>query len=322
MSGLRPPPKESTGRAVGRIVFLIFLLIALAFVIWAAVVNQRIPLVENLPFDEVDTANAEIVDGVSLHVEEQGNGTTPVFLLHDFDITGSSIFTDLLVALGEQVRVVRVDLPGYGLSSRIPGEDQGHTVASMASRVAAVITARSDVPVVVAGVGLGGEVAAEIAVTNPDLVASLVMIDVDFYSRRGWVEVLEGIPWVGTAATFAFDASGSFSESHWAPYCESGGWCPTEPIRQARTLAASLEMTTESLNGFVNTPPASDVPSRLGDIAAPALYIWSEQGGVPEDSVDEVVLLMPNLTVTGVDAFQAHLEEPTQVADLIAGMIP
>lgn len=307
---------------MGRILFLVGLLLVLAIIIWAAVVNQRIPLVENELLEEVDSASGEMVDGITINVNEVGTGTVPVFLLHDADITGSPIFTDLVGALGEDVRVVLVDLPGFGLSTRLPGEGPGHTVASMASRVSTVIESRAEGPVVVVGVGLGGEVAAEIAVTKPGIVASLVMIDSDFYADENWVEFLEGVPWIGTAVTLAFEASGSFSESTWAPYCDSDGWCPSAPMIQARSVATSISQTTESLNGFVNTAPASDVPSRLGDVIAPSLFIWSELGPVPENSVDEVVKLMSDLAVERIETFQAHLDEPGQVAALISGMIP
>jgi pimeloyl-ACP methyl ester carboxylesterase len=141
---------------VGRIFFLIVLLALLAAVIWAAVIHQRIPLVETVSLDSVETQGQEIVDGVTINVSDLGEGVTPVFLLHDVDIAGSAIFSDLAASLGSGVRVVEVDLPGFGLSTRLPGENPGHTVADMADKVSAVIEARSDVPIVLLGVGLGG----------------------------------------------------------------------------------------------------------------------------------------------------------------------
>lgn len=260
MSGLRPPPKDSPGRAVGRIIFLIVLLTVLAVIVWAAVVNQNIGLVENESLEDIDIANGQTVGDLTINVNESGNSPVPVVLLHDSDITGSPIFARLVATLGEDVRVILVDLPGFGLSSRIPGEAPGHTVSSMAGAISEVIATRTEGPAVLVGVGLGGEVAAEIAVNHPEQVASLVMIDSDFYADKSWTQVLEGIPWFGSAVTYAFEASGSFSNSEWAPYCESGGWCPSEPMVIARSVATSISQTTESLNGFVNTPPASDVP--------------------------------------------------------------
>lgn len=323
MSGLRPPPKqEAPSRIVGRFLFLIVLLAILAAVIWAAVVNQRIPLVETVLLDSVETQGQEIVDGVRIDVSDFGEGDTPVFLLHDVEMTGSGIFTDLEASLGDSVRKVGIDLPGFGLSTRLPGENPGHTVADMADKVVAVIEARSQVPAILVGVGLGGEVAAEISVTRPELVAGLVMIDVDFYSRGTWVQTLERIPWVGMAVTHAFETRGSFSDSAFAPYCEDGGWCPGEGMLRLRDLTTSIVDTTASLNGFRVTDPASDVPSRLGDIAAPSVFVWSQDGVVPEDSVDRVISAVPGIVLERFDVFQAHLEAPDEVAAVIQALIP
>jgi pimeloyl-ACP methyl ester carboxylesterase len=307
---------------VGRILFLIVLLALLAAVIWAAVIHQRIPLVETVSLDSVETQDQEIVDGVTINVSDFGEGDLPVFLLHDVDVTGSAIFTDLEASLGNSVRTVEVDLPGFGLSTRLPGENPGHTVADMASKVSAVIEARSEGPAVLVGVGLGGEVAAEVAVTRPELVAGLVMIDVDFYSRNTWVQTLERIPWFGMAVTYAFEVGGSFSDSAIAPYCDAGGWCPDEAMVRLRGVTASIVDTTASINGFRVTDPASDVPSRLGDITAPTVFVWSQGGRVPEDSVDRVVSAVPGIVLERFDVFQAHLESPAGVADAIRGLIP
>lgn len=167
MSGLRPPPKDSPGRAVGRIIFLIVLLTVLAVIVWAAVVNQNIGLVENESLEDIDIANGQTVGDLTINVNESGNSPVPVVLLHDSDITGSPIFARLVATLGEDVRVILVDLPGFGLSSRIPGEAPGHTVSSMAGAISEVIATRTEGPAVLVGVGLGGEVAAEIAVNPP-----------------------------------------------------------------------------------------------------------------------------------------------------------
>ncbi len=323
MSGLRPPPKEDTpSRAVGRIVFLVFLLALLGAVIWAAVVQQRISLVETQSLAQVEDRDVETVDELDLNIVEQGSGTTTVVLLHDAEITGSPIFTDLVTALGPEVTTLGVDLPGFGLSTRLPGADPRHTVADMAQKMASVIETSSGTPVILVGVGLGGEVAAEVAVTHPDLVAGLVMVDVDFYEGSTWVQRLERIPWFGTSVTHAVEASGSFSASNFAPYCEVGGWCPDAAILTHRALTTSILETTDSLNGFIVTDPASDVPSRLGAITAPTVFVWSQKGAVPEDSVDRVISALPAITLERIDAYQAHLDEPGTVAGLIQAMIP
>ena len=191
---------------------------------------------------------------------------------------------------------MRVDLPGFGLSARIPEEGSRHTVASMAEEVSDVIQQSFGQPAVVAGIGLGGEVAAEIAVTHPDLVAGLVMLDVDFFKPRAWDEFVERLPWVGIAATYALETGGPLAAGRWAPNCESGGWCPTPSQVQARNRAETIVDTSESIHFFRRTPAASQVPSKLGEITTPTSYLWSQAGDVPRESVDRVQEAMPAAT--------------------------
>src|SRR5690606_10342943 len=109
--------------------------------------------------------------------------------------------------------------------TREPGT--AHTVAQMGRDIAAVIEERFDGPVVLAGVGLGGEVAAEVAATHQELVSGLVLVDVDFWREEGWRERSQRLWLVGHAMTFRYETSGGSARSTWAPYCGEGGWCPT-----------------------------------------------------------------------------------------------
>ncbi len=323
MTGLRPPPSTDTPtRIFGRFVVLIFLLLALGAFIWSAVIMQQIPLVEDVLLEDLDVGGTETVEGIRFHVEDSGTDSTPTFFFHDIDIGGMATFDDLISSLGDDARSIAVDLPGFGLTTRIPEVGPEHTVGKMAERMVAVIEARTSEPSVLVGVGLGGEVAAEVAVLRPDLVAGLVLIDVDFYGGGGWVQTAENVPWMGTAFTYAFETSGAFADNAFAPYCDQGGWCPTRAQAAARSTAASIVDTTESLNAFRNTPAASNVPSLLGDITAPTILVWSDQGEIPRSSQDRVVEAMADVTFEPIGALQAHLQEPGWVADLIRRLLP
>lgn len=322
MSGLRPPPStEKPSRIFARFAGLIILLLLLGAFIWSAVILQQIPLVEDTALDSVEVGGSETIDGVRFHVSDSGINPTATFLFHDIEISGLAAFDGLVAALGDDVRTVAVDLPGFGLTTRFPEKGPEHTVGRMAERMIALIEARTSRPALLVGVGLGGEVAAEIAVLRPDLVAGLVMIDTDYYNDGGWVQTAEGIPWMGLAFTYAFETSGAFAGGNYAPHCENGGWCPTPEQSAARSLAASIEGTSESVHSFRNTPPASNVPSLLPDITAPVIYVWSANGAVPKSSVDRVLEAIPDLRVEQIDVFQAHLEEPGRVADLIRSLL-
>jgi hypothetical protein len=46
-------------------------------------------------------------------------------------------------------------------------------------------------------------------------------------------------------------------------------------------------------------------------------YVWSRDGDVPFDSVERVRQELPDMTVSEVDAWQAHLESPGVVVDAV-----
>lgn len=318
MTSLRPPPKEETpSRVVGRVIGLILLVLLAGSAIWAVVTNQRIDLTETTTTEELDRTEFMTAGGVGLNVERAGTGDMVVVLLHDVDVAGGVLWDGVVSALGEGSTTVRVDLPGFGLSDRVPAEGSNHTVAVMAEMVAEMVRADFNRPVSFAGVGLGGEVAAEIAVSDADLVAGLVMVDVDYWLENGWVEFVERLPLYGRPAVFAFETGGPFAARRWAPNCESGGWCPTLSQVEARDLAESIVDTSDSIRSFRRTPPASLVPSKLGDIVAPTRYVWSQEGSVPRESVDRVLEVLPEMEVESVPVWKAHLEEPSVVAEAI-----
>jgi pimeloyl-ACP methyl ester carboxylesterase len=320
MTGLRPPPKpDAPSRVFLRIVVLILLVVAAGLTVWSAVTHQRITLTEDTSLEDLELERFTTSDGSVLNVIREGEGEIPLVLLHDADVAGSVLWDGVVAALDPGFGVIRVDLPGWGLSERMPEEGTGHTVASMATAIIEVIEASYDQPAVVAGVGLGGEVAAEIAVTKPEIVAGVVMVDVDFYREDGWVEFFEKLPWFGEAVTFAFETGGPFAAGRWAPQCESGGWCPTQSQVEARDLAETITDSAASIRAFRRTPAASLVPSKLGEITAPVHYLWSQEGDVPRESVDRIEEALPEMQVDVLaEAWRAHLDFPADVAAAIA----
>jgi pimeloyl-ACP methyl ester carboxylesterase len=302
---------------VARFVGLIFLLAIAGSAIWAVVTNQRIDLIEVTATDDLDRTAFTTTDGTALAFVAEGSGTVPVVLLHDFDVAGGVLWDNVVASLGDQVSALRVDLPGFGLSDRVPEAGSKHTVAVMAEMVSEVVGDRFDGPVVFAGVGLGGEVAAEIAVIHPEIVSGLVMVDVDFDQADGWLVFMEKLPFYGRPVTFSFEGAGQFSASQWAPNCNSGGWCPTQDQAARRDVAETLVDTSESLRAFRRTPAASLVPSKLNEIKAPTFFVWSQEGDVPRESVDSVLEALPDMQVEVVPAWKAHLEAPEVVAAAI-----
>lgn len=321
MRGLQAPPKtETPSRIVGRFVVLIILATGAGIAIYTAVTNQNADLTEDIRPVNLELEDTTVIDGFRTNLRVDDGGDTPVVILHDADITGGLILDDLSAALPEDYHGVRIDLPGFGYSTRMPVEGPHHTVSGLAERLVPVLQERFGQPVGVIGVGLGGEVGAELALNHPELVSGLTMVDVDFWSEPGFPHSLESMPWVGKAATYTWETGGRFALDTWAAYCEDGGWCPTAEELSIRSVIVEIERTTDSLHAFWSTHDAALAPSNLDQIVVPLSYVWSREGTVPQDTVDRLLEAIPGLPVTESATFQAHLEDPASVAGAFAAM--
>ncbi|UQU62281.1 alpha/beta fold hydrolase [Couchioplanes caeruleus] len=115
------------------------------------------------------------VRGAAVRVHESGDpANPPILLLHGI---GRSL-EDWLPQherLSDGWRVISVDLPGFGLSDRMPGPI---TLASLADGVLATVDALDERrPLHVMGNSLGGAVAMQLLVTAPARVATLTLVN-------------------------------------------------------------------------------------------------------------------------------------------------
>jgi pimeloyl-ACP methyl ester carboxylesterase len=323
MSSLQAPPKQDIpSRLIARMLVLIILAAAVGLVIYTAVTNQRVDLVEYVRTAGIELDNPSLVDDMRINVAEGPGGQIPVVFLHDVDVTGGIILEPVSASLGDPYRGVRIDLPGFGYSTRLPFETPRHTAGRMAETVSLVLDDRFNTPALVVGVGFGGEVAADLALSYPELVAGLVMIDVDFDRPDSTQDSLESIPWIGKAATYTWETGGRFAIDEWSPYCDQGGWCPTPEQLGRRAAVITIEDTTESIHWFRRTPEAALAPSNLDDLEIPVAYVWSTEGAVERDTVERIREDIPDMTTITSDTFQAHLEDFAAVASAVAAADP
>jgi pimeloyl-ACP methyl ester carboxylesterase len=116
------------------------------------------------------------VAGLRAHVRDEGprDDPTPIVLLHG---TSDSLHTwgGWTDALARERRVIRVDLPGFGLTG--PAPDGDYRVERYVEFVAALLDTLGVHRFVVAGNSFGGWVAWETALAHPDRVAALVLVD-------------------------------------------------------------------------------------------------------------------------------------------------
>ncbi len=112
------------------------------------------------------------IDGVRLHYQDKGTGT-PLVLLHGFTSSTYS-WKDVFEPLAKNFRVIAIDLKGFGFSEKPDGD---YTRRAQAVLVSHLLDHLSIEKTWMCGNSMGGEVALNVALQNPQRVAGLILID-------------------------------------------------------------------------------------------------------------------------------------------------
>ena len=230
------------------------------------------------------------VDGVTARYRSEGpEDAQPIVMVHGFS---SSLETwDALAAdLSADYRVIRVDLPGHGLTGPDPQAryTNDDTVTFLENFIAAT---GLENPVLV-GNSLGGLVSWRLAAKTPDAVSGLVLIAPGGFSINGVTETPVEVPMmVKFYLTKAPEAG--VKQATAALY--------GDPAKLTDARAQSvLDMMTRPGNGdaFVARAAAFTLPDPAADLAkvtTPSLIIWGEKDiMVPADHSDKFIAAMPN----------------------------
>lgn len=120
------------------------------------------------------------LDGIDIHYRDEGNLTDsiPIVLIHG---TGSSLhtFDDWSKTLTQTKRVIRMDLPAYGLTGPFP--NRIYSIANYTSFLNDFLKRLKIKKCILAGNSLGGEIAWNFTLEQPHLITKLILIDAAGY---------------------------------------------------------------------------------------------------------------------------------------------
>jgi pimeloyl-ACP methyl ester carboxylesterase len=120
------------------------------------------------------------VDGMQVHVRDEGprDDPMPIVLLHG---TSASLHTwdGWVQSLSGQRRVIRFDLPAFGLTGPNPHND--YSIAAYIHLVVGLVDKLGVKQFVLAGNSLGGQIAWGTALALPQRVSKLVLVDAAGY---------------------------------------------------------------------------------------------------------------------------------------------
>lgn len=162
-------------------------------VVWLLAALLAVVIVTVAVFWERDRSVAELsprwaqapsqmldVMGMRVHVRDEGprDDPMPIVLLHG---TSDSLhcWNGWVEALSPQRRVIRFDLPAFGLTG--PQPDGDYSIAAYVRFVLAVMDKLQVAQAVVGGNSLGGQIAWGVAVAAPQRVGKLILVDAAGY---------------------------------------------------------------------------------------------------------------------------------------------
>lgn len=254
-------------------------------------------------------------NGADLYAEAIGSGP-PILLIHS-GVTDSRMWDDLWAPLATNHTVIRYDLRGHGRSTIPPTPYAHHSDAR------AILDAWEIDRAMVIGASMGGGVALDLALTCPDRVAGLVLINtlagMDTPSpelRAGWDAVnaaweagdLDG----ATELELRMWVDGPFRQPH------DVDLTVRERVRAMDRALLARAAEQEAAEELDLDPPTRD---RLGDIRCPVLLLVGLLD-LPDALVSATTLEAALPTVRRVDipgaAHLPSMERPAAVESAMA----
>jgi pimeloyl-ACP methyl ester carboxylesterase len=171
-------PRKYTRFVRGKVCLLVVLAIAvaaMALVVWRAPIWVGTKVLRAQLYLAGIHSYSMILDGQKVHYLEGGTGD-PVVLVHGLGASAQNNWRNLMPLLVRGGHhVYAMDLLGYGESAMPP--DRTYSIAEEAKLVEAFLDAKHLDRAAVAGVSMGGWIAAALAVDQPQRITRLILID-------------------------------------------------------------------------------------------------------------------------------------------------
>jgi pimeloyl-ACP methyl ester carboxylesterase len=243
-------------------------------------------------------------------VQDSGPREAPVMLLlHGF---GASLqaWDGWAPALEKNLRVLRIDIPGFGLSG--PAVNQDYSDAADVARVIALLDQLGVQQVIMAGHSMGGRIAWNLAAAHPERVSQLVLLAPD------------GFPDPNAKSDKTYEVPAllglmQYSLPQWA--LRMGGVAPAfadnsqltpQMMQRYHDMMLAPGVRTALLERMRQTRN-SDPVARLQSIQVPVLLLWGEKDAfIPASNAQDYLKSMPQaklVTLPGV-GHVLHEEAP------------
>jgi pimeloyl-ACP methyl ester carboxylesterase len=219
--------------------------------------------------------------GLRLRALRAGSGDTTLLFLHGYgeSLVGWRLVLDRFTP---QYRVLAIDLPGFGLSDKPAGP---YTNQFMAAVLNDLLSRATTGPVVVVGHSLGGQLAAQLAIVNPDRVVAAILIAP---SGAGISPLLGDTSGVASAVThWVASAAGYVLPIHDPAWlAEDSASLAYVPSEDSSGLAAARDVLDEF--------DFSSLQTRFSELRQPVLLIWGRNDPtIPYGIGERIARMLP-----------------------------
>jgi pimeloyl-ACP methyl ester carboxylesterase len=254
------------------------------------------------------------VNGTRYAYVEAGEG--PLVLFGHGLLASRAMFDAQVRALSDRFRCVAIDWPGHGESG---WREEGFSFYDLAEDAAALIGELGAERAILAGLSQGGMIFMRLAMTRPELVAALILMD-----TSAGPEPAETKPQYEQLAEILRDGSDE-QRREIVPLVQNvlygQTWLRSEPQAAAHEAQVILGHPPAGVYlAWRAVADRDDVTGRLGDIAAPTLVICgAEDVATPPDRARELQAGIPGSELVWIPEAGHHspIENPAVVTEAI-----
>ncbi len=259
--------------------------------------------------DRTTQASRFDVDGVGLVYDDEGSGQgTPLVFIHGWTANRHR-WDHQLEHFAKTRRVLRLDLRGHGDSDKPAGR---YSIGGLADDVLRLLDARGVDRFIPVGHSMGGMIAQQIALTRPERVERMVLVDSVsqmVYSRaRG--AVISASKLVPYNTFVAINIQRAFKPGY-----------PKELIKQY--IASSQATPRHVVMSCYDAMREFDVLDRVCEIRVPVLILHGKYDiQFPEAQARRIAANCPSATVKIIDTgHESPVEDPQAVTAAIEELI-
>jgi len=249
---------------------------------------------------------------------KQGTGS-PILLIHGFD---SSVleFRRLQPLLAHHHTVWNLDLLGFGFTDR--PTDVPFTPDAIKTHLYYTWKTLIGEPVVLVGASMGGAVAIDFALTYPDAVKQLVLLDSAGFAKGPDISKFM-LPGLGYLAAEFLRRPAVRRKVSLQAYADSSFVTPDAELCAA--LHLMLPRWREAIIAFTKSGGYNFLSDKITDITQPTLIVWGDSDrilGITDAEKFKAAIAHSQLVWIPNCGHVPHLEKPEITAEAILKFIP